>query len=299
MEVLAKYGNVYQKETYLKPLMEGTIRSCFGMTEPEVASSDASNIQCSMMKSSDGEYYIVNGRKHWTSGAMDSRCKICILMGKTDFNAQTYLQQSQLIVPLNLKGVRIVRHLNVFGYDDAPHGHAEVVFNNVYVPKKNLILGEGRGFEIAQGRLGPGRIHHCMRLIGMTERALDLMKKRSLTRYAFGSMIARHTSIQQDIADSRCEIEQARLLVLQTAAMMDKLGNKKARQYISMIKVVAPRMAQKVIDRAIQVHGGLGVCQDTPLAKMYSGARSLRIADGPDAVHQRVTARLELLNSKL
>ena len=299
MEVLAKYGNEFQKEKYLKPLMEGKIRSCFGMTEPAVASSDARNIQCSIVKSSDGKFYIVNGRKHWTSGAMDSRCKICILMGKTDFDGPVYRQQSQLIVPMNLKGVKIVRHLSVFGYTDAPHGHAEVVFDNVYVPAENLIWGEGRGFEISQGRLGPGRIHHCMRTIGMCERALNLMKKRCLTRYAFGSMIAKHTSLQQDISDIRCEIEQSRLLVLQTAAMMDKLGNKKARKYISMIKVVGPRMACRIVDRAIQAYGGLGVCQDTPLAKMYTGARSLRIADGPDAVHQRVTARLELLDSKL
>eukprot|EP01083_Nonionella_stella_P025905 71318_1 len=299
MEVLAKYGNTFQKQTYLKPLLEGTIRSCFGMTEPAVASSDARNIGCSAIKSSDGKYYIVNGRKHWTSGAMDQRCKLCILMVKTDVFQTQYSQQSMLICPMNLKGVKIVRHLTVFGYSDLPHGHAEVIFDNVRVPSENLILGEGKGFEISQGRLGPGRIHHCMRIIGVCERALDWMKKRCLTRYAFGSMMAQKTSIQQDIADSRCEIEQARLLVLQTAAMMDKLGNKKARQWISMIKVVGPRMGCKIVDRAIQANGGLGVSQDTPLAKMYSDLRSLRLADGPDEVHQRVVARLELLNSKL
>merc|ERR1719203_2569843 len=250
-----------------------------------------------MIKSSDGQFYIVNGRKHWTSGAMDPRCTICILMGKTDLEQTAYSQQSMLICPMNLPGVKIVRHLTVFGYSHLPHGHGEVVFDNVRVPKRNLILGEGKGFEISQGRLGPGRIHHCMRIIGVCERALELMKKRCLTRYAFGKMIAGHTSIQQDVSDSRCEIEQARLLVLQTAAMMDELGNKKARAYISMIKVVCPRMGCKVIDRAIQSFGGLGVCQDTPLPRMYSGMRSLRLADGPDAVHQRVVARLELHES--
>eukprot|EP01084_Bolivina_argentea_P128741 227501_1 len=301
MEVLAKYGSKYQKDQWLKPLMEGKIRSCFGMTEPAVASSDARNIECSITKSSDGEFYYVNGRKHWTSGALGPDCKICILMGKTDKNAATYFQQSMLIVPMNSKGVKIVRHLKVFGYDHNPNSHGEVVFDNVKVPKQNMILGEGRGFEIAQGRLGPGRIHHCMRLIGMSEVALNIMRKRVLTRYAFGRHLYKFSNISKDIASSRCQIEQLRLLVLQTAALMDRYGakHKRTRQFISMIKVVAANVACDVIDKAIQAYGGLGVSQDPGLAHMWALARTIRLADGPDAVHARVVAREDFLHAKL
>eukprot|EP01084_Bolivina_argentea_P128739 227499_1 len=301
MEVLAKYGNKFQKEAYLKPLMEGKIRSCFGMTEPAVASSDARNISCSAIKSSDGKYYIVNGRKHWTSGAMDSRCKICILMVKTDFYQTQYSQQSMLICPMNLRGVKIVRHLTVFGYSHLPHGHAEVIFDNVKVPAENLILGEGKGFEIAQGRLGPGRIHHCMRTIGTCEVALKLMKRRCLTRYAFGKHLYKFQSLQHDIAEARVDINMLRLLVLQAAFLMDTIGakNRLTRQNISMIKVKAANIACKIVDNALQAFGGRGVMQDTPLAHMYAGVRTLRLADGADAVHQLVVARNELLQAKL
>ena len=308
MEVLAKYGNDKQKKEWLEPLMNGTIRSCFAMTEIDVASSDARNICTNIVASSDGKHYIINGRKWWTSGAMDPRCKVAILMGRIehtrydpnrDKKQHPYFQQSMIIVPMNAKGVKIVRHLTVFGYDDAPHGHAEVVFENVRVPKEYLILGEGRGFEIAQGRLGPGRIHHCMRTIGMAERCLEVMIRRVLTRFPFKKAIGDQSLVLTKISDSRSEIEQARLLTLQTACMMDKLGNKVARQYISMIKVVAPRMALNVVDRAIQACGGQGVSQDSELAYIWAGARSLRIADGPDAVHERVVARLELAKAKL
>lgn len=292
MEVLHLYGDDEQKAEWLEPLLEGKIRSCFSMTEPDVASSDATNI-CGSIKL-DGDEYILNGRKWWSTGAGDERCKLSIFMGKTDESAAKHLQQSMILVPMDTKGVKIERMLNVFGFDDAPNGHAEISFQNVRVPKGNLILGEGRGFEIAQGRLGPGRVHHCMRLIGLTERSLEMMCERGKNRVAFGKPLADQGVIKNWIAEARCEIEQARLLVLKTAAMMDEIGNKAARKEIAMIKAVVPKMALKVIDRAIQVHGGAGVCQDFPLAFAWTIARMLQIADGPDEVHMQSIAKMEL-----
>jgi acyl-CoA dehydrogenase len=292
MEVLVRYGTPEQRKRWLEPLLAGEIRSGFAMTEPAVASSDATNIEARIELR--GDEYVINGRKWWTSGAGDPRCKILIFMGKTDPEAPRHSQQSMILVPMDTPGVEVVRALTVMGYDDAPHGHMEIDFADARVPASNMLLGEGRGFEIAQGRLGPGRIHHCMRLIGLAERSLELMCRRAVARVAFGKTVAQQTVTQERIAEARCLIEQARLLTLKAAWMMDVAGNKAAKGEIAMIKVVAPNMALKVIDWAMQVHGGAGMCQDFPLAYYYSQARTLRFADGPDEVHRNAIAKLEL-----
>ena len=293
MEVLSRYGTPEQQKAWLEPLLEGKIRSCFAMTEPAVASSDATNIESSIVR--DGDEYVINGRKWWSSGMGDPRCKILIFMGKTDpDNPNRHVQQSQILIPRDTPGVEVVRMLSVFGYDDAPHGHAEVAFNDVRVPASNMILGEGRGFEIAQGRLGPGRIHHCMRLIGQAERALEKMCVRAKSRSAFGKPVSERTVTLERIAEARIRIEQARLLTLKAAHMMDTVGNKAARAEIAMIKVAAPNMALQVIDWAMQAHGGGAVAEDFGLARAYASARTLRFADGPDEVHRNQIGRLEL-----
>ena len=292
METLVLYGTAEQKKQWLEPLLRGEIRSGFAMTEPDIASSDATNIRSRIER--DGDDYVVNGRKWWTSGAGDPRCKILIFMGKTDPDAARHLQQSMVLVPMGTPGVRVERQLSVFGYDDAPHGHSEISFTNVRVPRTNVLLGEGRGFEIAQGRLGPGRIHHCMRAIGAAERALEAMCARVKKRETFGKPLAEQGVIMEWIADSRIEIDQARLLTLHAAEMMDTVGNKAAQTEIAMIKIVAPQMLVNVLDRAIQAHGGAGVSQDFFLAKAWAHARTLRIVDGPDEVHRRAIARVEL-----
>jgi len=292
METIARYGSAEHKQQWLKPLLEGKIRSAFSMTEPDVASSDATNIETLIER--DGDDYLINGRKWWISGAGDPRCAIHIVMGKTDPQAERHVQQSMILVPSNAPGVTVLRPLNVMGYDDAPHGHMEISYKNVRVSASSILLGEGRGFEIAQGRLGPGRIHHCMRLIGLAERALELMCKRTSSRIAFGKPLAAQTVTQERIAEARCKIDMARLLTLKAAWMMDKAGNKFARNEIAMIKVVAPSMACQVIDWAMQAFGGAGMCDDFPLAYYYASARTLRFADGPDEVHRNAIAKLEL-----
>ena len=290
MEVLAKYGNEEQKKQWLQPLLAGEIRSAFAMTEPDVASSDATNIETSMVR--EGDEYVINGKKFYASGACRKQCKILIVMGKTDpDNANRHIQQSMILVPIDTPGVTVTRPMHVLGYDDGPEGHAEILFENVRVPVSNLLLGEGRGFEIAQGRLGPGRIHHCMRLIGASQRALEYMIDRANTRIAFGRPLIKQQSVREDIALSACQIEQARLLTLKAAQKMDLEGNKGARDLIAMIKIIAPNMALDVIDRAIQLHGAVGLSQDTPLAHMYAYARTLRLADGPDQVHMMQLGR--------
>ncbi len=292
METLARYGSDDIRHRWLKPLLRGEIRSAFAMTEPEVASSDATNIATRIER--DGNEYVINGRKWWISGAGDPRCAVYITMGKTDPDAPRHSQQSMIVVPADAPGIKVLRPLTVFGYDDAPHGHCEMTFTNVRVPADNILLGEGRGFEIAQGRLGPGRIHHCMRLVGLAERALELMCRRASSRVAFGKPISAQTVTQERIAEARCKIDMARLLTLKTAWLMDVAGNKVAKNEISMIKVVAPSMACQVIDWAMQVHGGGGMSDDSPLAYSYTAARTLRFADGPDEVHRNAIAKLEL-----
>ncbi|MBC7214062.1 acyl-CoA dehydrogenase family protein [Extensimonas perlucida] len=292
METIARYGDAAAKERWLKPLLEGKIRSAFAMTEPAVASSDATNVETRIER--QGDEYVINGRKWWISGASDPRCAVFITMGKTNPDAPKHSQQSMILVPADAPGLKILRPLNVFGYDDAPHGHVEMVFDKVRVPASNILLGEGRGFEIAQGRLGPGRIHHCMRLIGLAERALELMCKRTSSRMAFGKLVSQQTVTQERIAEARCKIDMARLLTLKTAWLMDVAGNKVAKTEIAMIKVVAPNMACQVIDWAIQAHGAGGLCDDFPLAYAYSTARTLRFADGPDEVHRNAIAKWEL-----
>jgi acyl-CoA dehydrogenase len=292
MEVLVRYGSAEHKKRWLEPLLAGKIRSAFAMTEPAVASSDATNIEARIER--DGDHYVINARKWWTSGAGDPRCAIYIFMGKTDPAAPRHSQQSMILVPADTPGVKVLRPLTVFGYDDAPHGHMEVEFVNVRVPASNVLLGEGRGFEIAQGRLGPGRIHHCMRLIGLAERSHELMCRRASSRVAFGKPVAAQTVTQERIAEARCMIDQSRLLTLKAAWMMDTAGNKSAKAEIAMIKVVAPQMACQVIDWAMQVHGGAGMSEDTPLAYFYTLARTLRFADGPDEVHRNAIAKMEL-----
>jgi acyl-CoA dehydrogenase len=292
MEILALYGTPQHKERWLKPLMAGSIRSAFAMTEPQVASSDATNISTRIERA--GDEYVINGQKWWISGAGSPHCAVYIVMGKSDPDAPKHAQQSMIVVPADTPGVRVVRHLDVLGFSDAPHGHMQIVFDNVRVPASDILLGEGRGFEIAQGRLGPGRIHHCMRLVGLAERCLDLMCQRVSSRVAFGKPLSSQTVIQERIAEARCRIDMARLLTMRAAWMMDEHGSKLARKDIAMIKVVAPSMAQQVIDWAIQAFGGAGLCQDLPFARFLASARTLRIADGPDEVHRNAIAKAEL-----